>query len=216
MLWWNRRTPQPKANPTQENLGWKWHLGRFFPQQIIFRALGLILYRKQGIQETQPNQTLCKKHAVVCVCVCSSHQSRSFFFLPFHIQHTPRACWFVMLERQNLVTKPREILHRNALNGVDNTMTTLLYWARQAQHTHVSCCRDQHLAEIVFLSRSVRTVFAENELGWVRFLVVRFLHKINPNLPKNICCGKKWPKMPLITYFFLGWVRLGLGSSSVS
>ena len=32
------------------------------------------------------------------------------------------------------------------------------------------------------------------EFGWVRFLVVCFLYKINPNPRKNICCGKKWPK----------------------
>ena len=49
-------SPQPEANPTQGKLGQKWHLGHFFPQQIIFRGLGLILYRKQATRNpTQPN-----------------------------------------------------------------------------------------------------------------------------------------------------------------
>ena len=39
-------TPQPKANPTQEKIGEKWQLGHFFAQQIFFRGLGLVLYRK--------------------------------------------------------------------------------------------------------------------------------------------------------------------------
>ena len=52
----NRRTPQPKVNPTQETLASKWHLGHFFPQQMIFRELGLILYRKQTRRNpTRPN-----------------------------------------------------------------------------------------------------------------------------------------------------------------
>ena len=59
-------------------------------------------------------------------------------------------------------------------------------------------------------------VFAENEFGRVRFVVVCFLYKTNPNPRKIICCGKKWPKCHLLTQFFLGWVGLGLGSSSVS
>ena len=33
--------------------------------------------------------------------------------------------------------------------------------------------------------------------GWVRFLVVCFLYKINPNPRKCIYCGKKWPKCHL-------------------
>ena len=41
-------THQPKANPTQEKTGEKWHvLGHFSPPQVFFRALGLILCRKQ-------------------------------------------------------------------------------------------------------------------------------------------------------------------------
>ena len=39
--------PKPKANPTQEKIGQKWYLGHFFPQQIFFRGLGLVLCRKQ-------------------------------------------------------------------------------------------------------------------------------------------------------------------------
>ena len=54
------------------------------------------------------------------------------------------------------------------------------------------------------------------EFGWDGFLVVCFLHKINPNPRKSICCGKKWPKCHFLTCFFLGWVGLELGSSSVS
>ena len=65
----NRRTPQPKANLTQEktslqsgiwnigskwHLGHFWHLGQFFPQQIIFRGLRLVLYRKQTRNLTHP------------------------------------------------------------------------------------------------------------------------------------------------------------------
>ena len=56
----NRQTPQPKANPTQErkNRLKKWCLGHFFPQQIIFRGLGLVLYRKQTTRSlTQPKFT---------------------------------------------------------------------------------------------------------------------------------------------------------------
>ena len=56
ILLWNRRTPQPKANPTQEKLGQKWHLGHFFPQQIIVCGLGLVLYMiKTKRSSTQSN-----------------------------------------------------------------------------------------------------------------------------------------------------------------
>ena len=50
-------TPQPKASPTQEELGQKRHLGHFFPQRFFFfRGLGLVLYRKQTTRNlTQPN-----------------------------------------------------------------------------------------------------------------------------------------------------------------
>ena len=47
------------------------------------------------------------------------------------------------------------------------------------------------------------------EFVWVMFLVVCFLHKTNPNPRKKIWCGKKWPKMQLLTYF--SWVGLDLG-----
>ena len=36
---------QGQPNPRKIRL--KWHLGHFFPQQIFYRGLGLILYRKQ-------------------------------------------------------------------------------------------------------------------------------------------------------------------------
>ena len=37
------------------------------------------------------------------------------------------------------------------------------------------------------------------EFGSVRFLAVCFLYKTNPSPRKIVCCGKKWPKMPLLT-----------------
>ena len=42
-------SPTPRANPTWEKIGQKWQLGHFFfpHSKIIFRGLGLILYRKQ-------------------------------------------------------------------------------------------------------------------------------------------------------------------------
>ena len=45
------------------------------------------------------------------------------------------------------------------------------------------------------------------EFGWVGFLVVCFLYKINPNPPKMICCGEK--SGPNATFFNL--IFLGLG-----
>ena len=47
MLLRNRRTPQPKANPTQTKSRSKWQLGHFFPQQIPFSWVRIGLYRKQ-------------------------------------------------------------------------------------------------------------------------------------------------------------------------
>ena len=41
---------QGQPNPTQEKLGYKWHLGHFFPQQKFFRGLGLILYTPSSKQ----------------------------------------------------------------------------------------------------------------------------------------------------------------------
>ena len=58
--------------------------------------------------------------------------------------------------------------------------------------------------------------FAENLVGFGFLSVVCLLYETNPYPRKNICCGKKLAKMPPFTYFFLGWVGLGLGSSSVS
>ena len=55
ILLWNRRTPQPKANPTQEKKRWKVAVRPPFPQQIIFGGSGLILYRKQTRNPTEPN-----------------------------------------------------------------------------------------------------------------------------------------------------------------
>ena len=60
-------------------------------------------------------------------------------------------------------------------------------------------------------------LFAVN-FGWVGFLVVCFVSyiKSTPTHEKVFAVGKKWPKCHFSTYFFLGWVGLGLESSSVS
>ena len=59
----NPRPTQPKANPTREKLGLKWNLSHYFPQQIIFLELGLILYGKQTTrnrtQQTSPQTPYC-------------------------------------------------------------------------------------------------------------------------------------------------------------
>ena len=49
------------------------------------------------------------------------------------------------------------------------------------------------------------------EFGGVGFLEVCFLYKTNPDPRTLICRGKKWPKMPLLTCFFLGlgWPWVG-------
>ena len=45
--------PNPRPNPTQEKLGWKWH------SKWFFRGLGLILYMKQTTRNpTRPNHIL--------------------------------------------------------------------------------------------------------------------------------------------------------------
>ena len=52
---------KPTNPPTQgqlnpRKLGLKWHLDHFFPHQIFFRGLGLVVYRKQTTRNlTQPN-----------------------------------------------------------------------------------------------------------------------------------------------------------------
>ena len=52
--------PQPKANPTQEKTR---HLGHFFPQQIYFCGLGLILYRKQTTRNPTLGNRIIRQHA---------------------------------------------------------------------------------------------------------------------------------------------------------
>ena len=44
--------------------------------------------------------------------------------------------------------------------------------------------------------RSAAFRWLRRNFGWVRFLVVRFIYKTNPNSrkKKEKCCGKKWPK----------------------
>ena len=61
ILIWNRRTPQPKANPTQEKLGQKWHLGHFFSHSNYFFVGWDWFYIGKRLQETQPNRFL-RKH----------------------------------------------------------------------------------------------------------------------------------------------------------
>ena len=46
-----------KANSTQEKSGYKWHLGHFFPKQIIFFGWDWF-YMGNRLQETTPNQIL--------------------------------------------------------------------------------------------------------------------------------------------------------------
>ena len=58
---------------------------------------------------------------------------------------------------------------------------------------------------------SYTRVFAENEFGLVRFLVVCFLYKTNPNPPKSICSqGKSGPNATFNLIFLgLGWLWVG-------
>ena len=56
-------------------------------------------------------------------------------------------------------------------------------------------------------------VFAENLVGLGFLYSISYIKSLHPQ--KNIYCGKKVAQMPLFTYFFLGWVGLGLGNSSV-
>ena len=60
ILSWNRRTPQPKANPTQEKNRLKVAFGPLFPQQIFFRGLGMVLCRKQTTRN--PSLPSLRKH----------------------------------------------------------------------------------------------------------------------------------------------------------
>ena len=49
------------------------------------------------------------------------------------------------------------------------------------------------------------------QFGWVRFFVVCFLYKTNPNPRKTICRGEKVARMPLLNLIFLGlgWPWVG-------
>ena len=59
------------------------------------------------------------------------------------------------------------------------------------------------------------TVFAENVVGLGFLQPVSYIKPISTH-EKVFAVGKKWPKLPLLPIFFLGWVGLGLGSSTVS
>ena len=48
------------------------------------------------------------------------------------------------------------------------------------------------------------------DFGWVG-LHVCLLHKINPQANEKLFAVGKMAQMPLLTYFFLGWVGLGFG-----
>ena len=45
--------------------------------------------------------------------------------------------------------------------------------------------------------------------GWGFLQSVSYI-KLIPTHEKIFCCGKKWPKCHFLTYFFLGWVGLGV------
>ena len=66
--------------------------------------------------------------------------------------------------------------------------------------------------------RKHRTIEVCGEFGSVRFLLVCFLYKTNPDPRKVICCGNSGPKATFnpTRYFLLRYVGLGLCSSSVS
>ena len=49
------------------------------------------------------------------------------------------------------------------------------------------------------------------EFGWVGFLVVCFLYKINSNLSGKYLLWEKVAQIPPLTSFFLGWVGLRWG-----
>ena len=77
------KLPNPRPTPTQNKLGENWHLGHFLPQQIVFRGLGLVLYRKQTRNLTQPSspQTpYCSNH---CPWDCSNHCPWGCTFISF-------------------------------------------------------------------------------------------------------------------------------------
>ena len=59
---------------------------------------------------------------------------------------------------------------------------------------YLSVRRVNELQPTLLTKHLVPNITGCGEFGWVGFLVVRFLHKINPNPRKIICCGKKWPK----------------------
>ena len=70
---WNRRIPQSKANPTQENRLKAAFWATFPHSKYVFRGLGLILYLGNRLQPTQPNQIL-RKHPIAGG-VCHSNQN---------------------------------------------------------------------------------------------------------------------------------------------
>ena len=57
----------PDSRPTQK-LGYMWHLGLFFPPQLFFGGLGLILHGKQTT--IYPTHFL-RKHPIIFSRVCS-------------------------------------------------------------------------------------------------------------------------------------------------
>ena len=63
---WNRRTHQPKANPTQKNKVKSGILGHFF------RGLGFILCRKQTTRKPNPTKNLRKHPNITPVCTLIS------------------------------------------------------------------------------------------------------------------------------------------------
>ena len=63
--------PNPRPTPTQDKLGYKWHLDHFFPQQIFFRGLGLIFYRKQTINTRNRTEPKSSANTLFCLLYTS-------------------------------------------------------------------------------------------------------------------------------------------------
>ena len=90
VLLWNRRTPQPKANPTQEKNGINVEFGPLFPTANDFLWVG-IDYIGNRLQETQPNQTL-RKHPNIKPVWCLIWLSNDYYIIG---QSTPSPWWLV-------------------------------------------------------------------------------------------------------------------------
>ena len=100
-----------------------------------------------------------------------------------------------------------------SLDASHDNVLTLAPFARNLVRGHLRTCACS-MTIYTYILRSNR-VFVESLIG-LGFLPSVSCIKPIPTHEKLFAVGKKWPQMPLLTYFFLGWVGLGLGSSSVS